>query len=115
MRYTADTLALVKARNPGVDFVWIMGADNLRDFHRWQRWRQIALTFPIAVIDRPGSTLSFLSSVVAKTFDYARVDEGDAPIGWPACARPPGPSSMARARRCRRRAIRGCRSRRSRA
>ena len=80
MRYTADTLALVKARNPGVDFVWIMGADNLRDFHRWQRWRQIAMTFPIAVIDRPGATLSFLSSVVAKTFDYARVDEADAPL-----------------------------------
>lgn len=79
VRYTADTLALVKARNPGVDFVWIMGADNLRDFHHWQRWRQIALMFPIAVIDRPGSTLSFLSSVVAKTFDYARIDESDAP------------------------------------
>lgn len=79
VRYTADTLALVKARNPGVDFVWIMGADSLRDFHRWQRWREIVMTFPIAVIDRPGATLSFLSSVVAKTFDYARVDEGDAP------------------------------------
>ena len=78
VRYTADTLALVKARNPGVDFVWIMGADSLRDFHRWQRWREIVLTFPIAVFDRPGATLSFLSSVVAKTFDYARVDEGDA-------------------------------------
>jgi nicotinate-nucleotide adenylyltransferase len=79
VRYTADTLALVKARNPGVNFVWIMGADNLRDFHRWQRWRKIAMTFPIAVIDRPGATLSFLSSVMAKTFDYARVDEVDAP------------------------------------
>ena len=79
VRYTADTLALVRARNPGIDFVWIMGADSLRDFHRWQRWREIALTFPIAVIGRPGSTLSFLSSVVAKTFDYARVDEKDAP------------------------------------
>ena len=80
IRYTADTLALVRAKNPGIDFVWIMGADSLRDFHRWQRWRQIVMTFPIAVIDRPGSTLSFLSSVVAKTCDYARVDEGDAPI-----------------------------------
>ena len=80
LRYTADTLALIKKRNPGVDFVWIMGADNLRDFHRWQRWRKIVMTFPIAVIDRPGSTLSFLSSVVAKTFDYARIDEGDAPL-----------------------------------
>ena len=79
VRYTADTLALVKARNPGVDFVWIMGADSLRDFHRWQRWRQIAMTFPIAVIDRPGSTLSFLSSAMAKTFDHARRDESDAP------------------------------------
>ena len=79
VRYTADTLALIRARNPGVDFVWIMGADNLRDFHRWQRWRRIAATVPIAVIDRPGSTLAYLSSVLAKTFDYARVDETDAP------------------------------------
>jgi nicotinate-nucleotide adenylyltransferase len=80
VRYTADTLALVKARNPGVDFVWIMGADNLRDFHRWQRWRTIAMTMPMAVIDRPGATLAFLSSTMAKTFDFARVDESDAPL-----------------------------------
>lgn len=79
VRYTADTLALVRRKNPGVDFVWIMGADSLRDFHRWQRWREIMMTFPIAVIDRPGATLSFLSSVVAKTFDHARVDEAFAP------------------------------------
>ena len=79
VRYTADTLQRVRARNGGVDFVWIMGSDNLRDFHHWQSWREIVLTFPIAVIDRPGSTLSYLSSVVAKTFDYARVDEADAP------------------------------------
>lgn len=79
VRYTADTLALVRRKNPGVDFVWIMGADSLRDFHRWQRWREIMMTFPIAVIDRPGATLSFLSSVVAKAFDYARIDEAYAP------------------------------------
>ena len=75
LRYTADTLALVRKRNPGVDFVWIMGADNLAQFHRWQRWRDIALSTPIAVIDRPGSTLAFVSSVFAKTFDHARIDE----------------------------------------
>ena len=75
VRYTADTLALVRARNPGVDFVWIMGADNLAQFHRWQRWREIAMTMPIAVVDRPGSTLAFVSSVFAKAFDHARIDE----------------------------------------
>jgi nicotinate-nucleotide adenylyltransferase len=55
-----------------------MGADNLKEFHLWQNWREIACTFPIAVIDRPGSTLSYLSSKMAKTFDYARVDEARA-------------------------------------
>jgi nicotinate-nucleotide adenylyltransferase len=79
IRYTADTLALVKRRNPDVNFVWLMGADGLKNFHLWQRWQKIALTFPIAVIDRPGSTLSYMSSLVAKTFDYARMDENDAP------------------------------------
>ena len=75
VRYTADTLSLVRSRNPGVDFVWVMGADNLADFHRWQRWREIVMSMPVAVIDRPGSTLSFVSSVMARTFDYARVPE----------------------------------------
>lgn len=79
VRYTADTLALIRSRNPGVDFVWVMGADNLAQFHRWQRWREIATTMPIAVIDRPGSTLSLVSSVMAKTFDHARIDERYAP------------------------------------
>jgi len=79
IRYTADTLELVKRRNPGVDFVWIMGADSLATFHRWQRWREIAATFPIAVVDRPGSTLAFLSSVMAKTYARSRVDEDGAP------------------------------------
>lgn len=76
--YTARTLEIVQARNRDIRFVWIMGADNLKSFHRWQNWQKIARTFPIAVIDRPGSTLAYLSSRMAKTFDYARIDEDDA-------------------------------------
>ncbi|MBB4104167.1 nicotinate-nucleotide adenylyltransferase [Allorhizobium borbori] len=80
--YTARTLAFVKARNPHVRFIWIMGADNLKSFDRWQNWRKIVETFPIAVIDRPGSTLSYLSSKMARTYDYARIDEEDAGVLW---------------------------------
>ncbi|WP_244480401.1 nicotinate-nucleotide adenylyltransferase [Rhizobium sp. Root1220] len=80
--FTANTLARVKTRNPHVHFIWIMGADSLKSFHRWQKWQDIARTFPIAVIDRPGSTLSFLSSKMAKTFDFARVDEDDSRALW---------------------------------
>jgi nicotinate-nucleotide adenylyltransferase len=78
LRYTAETLAVIKQRNAGIHFVWVMGADNLAGFHHWQDWQAIARTFPIAVIDRPGSTLSYLSSKMAKTFAHARVDEDDA-------------------------------------
>lgn len=80
VRYTADTIELVLSRNPGVNFVWVMGADNLKNFHKWQRWRQITDRIPIAVIDRPGSTLSFLSSIMAKSYDFARIDEDDAAL-----------------------------------
>ena len=80
IRYSADTVELVTSRNPGVNFVWVMGADNLKNFHKWQRWRRIASSIPIAVVDRPGSTLSFLSSIMAKSYEYARVDEDDAAI-----------------------------------
>ncbi|MEO0544693.1 MAG: nicotinate-nucleotide adenylyltransferase [Pseudomonadota bacterium] len=79
-RYTAQTLDIVKKRNPNVRFVWLMGADNLASFHKWQDWQRIAMTFPIAVIDRPGSTLAYLSSKMAKTFYHARVDESDAAL-----------------------------------
>ena len=48
--YTIDTLRVLKARFPGVKFVWIMGADNLAQFHRWQNWRRIASEMPIAVM-----------------------------------------------------------------
>ena len=60
-RYTYETLAWIKRRAPRVHFVWIMGADNLRQFHRWRHWRAIADLVPIVVVDRPGSTLSATS------------------------------------------------------
>ncbi|HEX8535473.1 MAG TPA: nicotinate-nucleotide adenylyltransferase [Allosphingosinicella sp.] len=53
-RYTADTLRLLRRRFPDRGFVWLMGADNLSQFHLWREWRAIASMVPIAVIGRPG-------------------------------------------------------------
>ncbi|MDA8870842.1 nicotinate (nicotinamide) nucleotide adenylyltransferase, partial [Rhizobiaceae bacterium] len=64
-RFTADTLGHIVGRSPATHFVWIMGADNLGQFHRWERWRTIAATLPIVVIDRPGSTMALHSSQAA--------------------------------------------------
>lgn len=54
-RYTFDTLRWLRHRLPKVHFVWVMGADNLANFHRWENWRGIAELVPIAVIDRSGA------------------------------------------------------------
>lgn len=78
VRYTADTVRLVLSRSRGARFVWLMGADNMTGFHRWQEWRRIAEAIPIAVIDRPGSTLSYLSSKFAISYSWARVNEDEA-------------------------------------
>ena len=53
-RYTVDTLRVLQRRFPKIRFIWIMGADNLAQFHVWKDWRTIARTMPIAVIARPG-------------------------------------------------------------
>ncbi len=53
-RYTIDTLRALVRRYPRRRFVWIMGADNLAQFHRWKDWRAIARLVPIAVFARPG-------------------------------------------------------------
>lgn len=53
-RFTIDTLAALKRRYPKVQFVWLMGSDNLAQFHQWRDWRGIARSMPIAVIARPG-------------------------------------------------------------
>jgi nicotinate-nucleotide adenylyltransferase len=76
--YTASTLAFLKSRSPLVRFVWIMGADNLATFDRWQRWREIFTMVPIVVVDRPGWRLKALASKAARAFAAARVAEADA-------------------------------------
>jgi len=53
-RFTVDTLRALRRRFPDRQFVWIMGADNLSQFHLWRDWRRIAALVPIAVITRPG-------------------------------------------------------------
>lgn len=53
-RYTVDTLRALIRRYPKRRFIWLMGADNLAQFHRWKDWRTIAALVPIAVIARPG-------------------------------------------------------------
>ena len=61
-RYTVDTLRALRLRYRKLRFIWIMGSDNLAQFHRWRDWRGIAKTMPIAVVGRPGYDAIALAS-----------------------------------------------------
>lgn len=70
---TFDTLTRLQQRWPDVQFVWLMGADNLARFHRWYRWRDIMTLVPVAVFDRGGSTMAALTSKTARRYGKQRL------------------------------------------
>jgi nicotinate-nucleotide adenylyltransferase len=76
--YTYETISYLVRRCPTVHFVWIMGADNLRSFHRWQRWRGIATLVPIAVVDRLGPSLYAGASAAGQALGRFRIPESAA-------------------------------------
>lgn len=76
--YTAATLAYLRQRYPAATFVWVMGADNLAGFHRWQDWRGIARNHAVAVVDRPGWRLKAMASPAAQALARRRVPEEQA-------------------------------------
>ena len=79
-RYTWETLDWLVAAEPGVNFVWIMGADSLATFDRWERWEDIARTVPIAVYARPGTTLRATRSKAAVALEEFRLPEDKAAV-----------------------------------
>ena len=73
-RYTIDTIAKLKRRFAQVQFVWLMGSDNLDAFRHWKRWQDILRSVPVAVVMRPGSTLSPLRAKPAQALSAKRCE-----------------------------------------
>lgn len=76
-RYTARTLAALTACYPRQRFVWLMGSDNLVQFHLWQDWRAVMEMMPVGVISRPGTRMAARRSPAARSYarDRLRVME----------------------------------------
>jgi nicotinate-nucleotide adenylyltransferase len=79
-RFTVDTVRRLKARFGEVQFVWLMGSDNLEQFHRWRRWRDILAAVPAAVVLRPGSTLAPLKAKASRICRFTIIDGRRNPI-----------------------------------
>ncbi len=79
-RFTLDTICALTEIYPKVRFVWLMGADNLAQFHHWDRWQQIMNRVPIAVLARPGQQIRAGLSPAARRFDAYRIPPDVAPV-----------------------------------
>ncbi len=77
-RYTIDTLEKIIVNLPRYHFIWLMGADNLEQFHKWKNWRKIAETVPFAIFNRPSYSKARLESTAAKALKDFRVKDEDA-------------------------------------
>jgi nicotinate-nucleotide adenylyltransferase len=71
-RYTLDTVRALQRRFPGVRFVWLMGSDNLANFHAWRGWQQIAKRLPLVVVQRPGSIMAAMNAAPIRYFGVRR-------------------------------------------
>ncbi len=78
-RYTADTLARLGGLYPGVRFLWLMGADNMAGFHRWDNWRGIIESVPMGIMSRPGEQIGAGLAPAARAYRGARVPLRGAP------------------------------------
>jgi nicotinate-nucleotide adenylyltransferase len=78
--YTAEVLRFLRRRFPNTRFVWLMGADNLANFHRWNEWEAIFGAMPIAVEDRPEWRQRALASPAASRFSRFRIPENEAAV-----------------------------------
>lgn len=73
--YSFDTLTALQKRFPHLNFVWLMGSDNLRIFRRWHRWAEFAQRVPIAVVQRPGTVMAMAAAKPIKRFGQVRYCE----------------------------------------
>ncbi len=79
-KYTADTIEKLLSIYERVNFVWLMGADNLASVHEWDRWESIFENVPVGVTSRPGEHLRAGNSVAAKKFARYRLPASAAKI-----------------------------------
>ncbi|CAA6603987.1 putative nicotinate-nucleotide adenylyltransferase [Rhodospirillaceae bacterium LM-1] len=103
-RYTADTVAILQKRLPGLRFIWLIGADNLAQLPRWRGWTRLMGLLPVAVMARPAYSLPALAGKAAKRFERFRTPPRrlvkTSPPAWSFLWLKEHPASASRIRAC---------------
>ena len=71
--YSFKTINFLQNHYRNINFFWLMGADNLIEFHHWQKWKDIFYNIPIVIFKRHGYNTHALKSITKKTFEKYRI------------------------------------------
>ena len=71
--YSIDIINYLMLKNPKVQFVWLIGVDNLTRLHEWRNWKEIFYKLPIAIFDRPFYSLNIIKSKSIGFFKNKRI------------------------------------------
>jgi nicotinate-nucleotide adenylyltransferase len=80
LHFTLETIRFLRTRAPSARFVWVMGADNLLNFHLWRGWELIANLLPMAIVERKEGRFAALNSKTAQRFSSSRRPSKAAPL-----------------------------------
>lgn len=60
--YSEKLVKKLKAKYPNVEFVWIMGSDNLANLHRWKNFKNFISNIKLTIFSRENSLLKIKQS-----------------------------------------------------
>ena len=71
--FSYQSIKYIQNHYKNIKFFWLMGADNLINFHNWQHWKTIFNDISIVVFKRHGYNNKALNSKAAKTFSQYKI------------------------------------------
>ena len=71
--YSYKTISYLVNHYKSIKFFWLMGADNLINFHKWEKWQKIFNNMSIVIFRRHGYNTKALKSIASQKFKSSRI------------------------------------------
>ena len=71
--YSYKTINYILKHYNSIKFFWLMGADNLINFHKWEKWQKIFNNMSIVIFRRHGYNTKALKSIASQKFKSSRI------------------------------------------
>ena len=72
--YSYKTISYILNHYKNIKFFWLMGADNLINFHKWEKWQKILNDMSIVIFKRHGYNNKALKSITAHKYKNSRIN-----------------------------------------